>query len=225
MKKKRSDSRFQRRTEPLTPYATRQLEIYGGGAPESLLRSLLKKFRHFFKRKVKQPIIALIGLSLGFAFIYWIVNLQSDGPVRQQTMALVKQYSLDSPVKQLEKLGHMVQDSAKHTVLIDAMERTRIMVEAYPVEGGGYPLNIDALYERAKQQGYWALSKNPLTKARSRESIIRDFSDYTTSTEQADFAGMILYEPMGKYNYRIYGCDEKGQLIRRENQAFSLSRP
>lgn len=223
--KKKSNSRSKHNTRPLNSYATRQLEIYGGGTPPSILQSAFKSLHHFFRTKIKQPIIAIIGLSLGIGFIYWILNLQSDGPIRQQTMALVKQYALDSPIKQLEKIGRMVQEDAEYTVLMDGMERTRIMLEAYPIEGGSYPENLDALYERAQQEGYWALTKNPFTKSRNQEGIIRDFSDYITSPDQANFSGMILYEPMGKYNYRIYGCDEKGSLIKKDHQIFSLSRP
>ncbi len=225
MKKKNSTFLFRKQTEPLNPYVTRQLEIYGGGKSRPFFYRLLTACRHYFRTKIKQPVIALLGLAVGFTFVYWGINLQSDGPIRQQTMAVVKQYSLDGPVKQIERLGRMVQQNAEYTVLVDAMERTRVMLEAYPVEGGAYPLGVDALYERAKIEGYWALTKNPFTKSRSREGIIRDFWDYSTSNEQTEFAGMILYEPMGKYNYRIYGCDEKGHLIQKNNKPIFLSRP
>jgi hypothetical protein len=225
VKKKKSVSLFRGRTEPLNPYVTRQLEIYGGGKPHSFFQGLITGSRRFFRMRIKQPLIALLGLCLGFALVYWMINLQSDGPIRQQTLKLVRQYSLDGPVKQIEKLGRMVQENAEYAVLMDGMERTRVMLEAYPVEGGGYPSHLDELYERAKLEGYWALTKNPFTKSRSREGIIRDFSDYNTSTEQSDFAGIILYEPMGKYNYRIYACDEKGRLIQKNKTTFSLSRP
>lgn len=225
MKKKKSAPLFRKRTEPLNPYVTRQLEIYGGGQKTSFVQRFITRYYDVFRTRVKQPLIALVGLCIGFALTYWLIGLQSDGPIRHQTMRLVKQYSLNSPVKHIQALGERVKEGAEQTVLIDAMERTRVMLEAYPVEGGAYPPNLDTFYERAKQEGYWALSKNPFTNARSRQGIIRDFSDYSSSVEPTAFAGMILYQPMGKYNYRIYACDKKGRLLQKNNKPLSLSRP
>lgn len=217
--------RLRKKTEPLNPYVTRQLEIYRTPQQSTGIIALWLLIQRFFKRRIQQPLIALIGLLLGFGFIYWAIGMSSDGPIRQKSLAWAKRFSLDSPIHQVQALGRMIQQNAEYTVLIDAMERTRLMVEAYPVEGRNYPDNLDQLYERAKAEGYWALHRNPFTKSRQREGIIRDYSDYGFATDKVDFAGMILYQQMGAYDYRIYGCDEKGELLKQGDEILFLSRP
>ncbi len=216
---------MRKKTKPLTPYVTRQLSIYRSPHQPQGFRAYGPSLRRFFKHRIQRPLMALAALALGFGLIYWAIGLSSDGPMRHQTMAWVKRFSLDSPVYQIKALGRLIQQNAEYTVLIDAMERTRLMVEAYPVEGKTYPANLEQLYQKAKAQGYWTLHRNPFTKARQREGIIRDYSDYAYATDKTDFAGMILYQAMGAYDYRIYGCDEKGELLKQDNAIIFLSRP
>lgn len=216
---------MRKKTKPLTPYVTHQLDIYKTPYQPQGIKAYSLSLRRFFKQRIRQPLVALIGLGLGFGLIYWAIGVSSDGPMRHQTLSWIKRFSLDSPVYQIKALGRLIQQNAEYTVLLDAMERTRLMVEAYPVEGGAYPANLEQLYQKAKTQGYWALHRNPFTKARQREGIIRDYADYSYATDKTDFAGIILYQAMGSYDYRIYGCDEKGELLKQDNEIIFLSRP
>lgn len=224
-KHRRWASPLKGRTEPLNPYVTRQLELYGPPKKVHPFRQLIGGVMGLFRDRLKQPLIALMGLSLGFGGLYWGFNLLHDGPIRQQTLEWVTQLSLDQPIHQIQELGRRVQRNAENTVLIDNMERTRVMLEAYPVEGGGYPLGVKALHERALQEGYWSLTRNPYTREKGQMGTLRDFTEYNFASNKADFAGIALYQPMGKYDYRIYGCNEKGELLEQDGDVFYLSRP
>ncbi len=205
-------------TEPLPPPSTAQQVLW-------FLKRVKLSAGRFFRSKIKQPLTALLGVSLGFGGIYLGFNLQSDGPVRQETMAMLKKYRLDTPVSGIQSLGAQLTRSAEYTVLVDNMKRTRKMAEAFPVEGGPYAENVEQLYRQATLNGFWALNRNPLTKSRRREGIIADYSAYNFAAEKKDFAGMVLYEPMGTYDYRIYACDEEGQLLTEKNKVVYLSKP
>ena len=224
-KSRRQQFSFKGKTEPLNPYVTRQLELYGPRKKQHPLLLFFTGIVHFFKQRIKQPLIALLGLLIGFGGLYWGLNLLSDGPIRQQTLSWITHLSLDKPIHRIQELGRQVQRSAENTVLIDNMERTRVMLEAYPVEGGGYPETVEQLHDRARREGYWSLTRNPYTREQGQMGTLRNFSDYNFAANKGDFAGITLYEPMGKYDYRIYACNEKGDLMGQDGDIFYLSRP
>ena len=110
----------------------------------------------------------------------------------------------------------------------DNMERMRLMLEAFHVEGGSggdFPMTVDILYQDASSKGFWNLTRNPITHALTYPNIVGNYSDYELAYDKAWFAGMILYELLEKPagTYRIYACDKEGILLEVRGQPFYIS--
>lgn len=128
--------------------------------------------------------------------------------------------------KKLDQLASLSTRNAELTVLRDNMERTRLMLEAYQVEGGHmYPMSVDLLYSQASSKGFWNLARNPLTGALSYRGLLANYSEYQQAFERSVYAGMVLYEPIGHppLSYRLYACDRQGKLLETQAGVFMLS--
>jgi hypothetical protein len=105
-------------------------------------------------------------------------------------------------------------------LLRNNVERLQLMAEQYAADNqGSYPSSADVLYKTASQHGYWRTLRNPFTRAtKDLTQIMLDYSYYNQERWRSkDFAGAVLYEALGGQGYRIYACDENGELLKRDN--------
>ena len=174
-----------------------------------------------------RPVMTLAVFALGFSVVYIVVTLRDDPKARrvfeQRVVEQAKAWNLDTYGKKLKKLSQLTTRNAKYTVLRNNMERLRLMLEAYPVEGMGYPPDVATLYNHARAGKYWKLYKNPISGATEPyTAIISNYSYYEYAWEHRPFKGTVLYQREGP-GYRIYVCDEEGELVTNLNGIFSVS--
>lgn len=178
----------------------------------------------YWRDRLSEPLNALVALCCGvllfFAWQQWQIN--PDWGRKAQF------YYLKTPVpdylSRMQALAALTTRNAEYAVLRDNMERLRLMVETYPTEGGGYPRSITDLYSFATANDLWILSSNPLTRVFDDNSqIVADYSSWRMSSDRSRFKGMVLYEPVSTYGYRIYACNEAGELVQGKAGVFSLS--
>lgn len=109
------------------------------------------------------------------------------------------------------------------------MHILQTILETHALESDGvYPDDIYQLYEAAEKGQYWKEFANPYTGLLGigMRGSVMDFKDYQPSPE---FAGRVLYEVAqrnqnGKaVEYKIYGCDTLGHLIKHQGEIFYLS--
>lgn len=178
----------------------------------------------YWRDRLSEPLSALIALGCGvllfFAWQQWEAN--PDWGRKAQF------YYLKTPVpdylSRIQTLAALTTRNAEYAVLRDNMERLRLMVETYPTEGGTYPRSITDLHSFATDRELWILSRNPLTNVFDDSSqIVADYSSWQMSSDRSRFKGMVLYEPVSTYGYRIYACNEAGELVQGKAGVFSLS--
>lgn len=171
-----------------------------------------------------EPVMALLALLAGVLLFYGWLHWQHNPQWSQTAQIYYLKTPLPDYISRLQALAALTTRNAEYAVLRDNMERLRLMVELYPVEGGHYPRNIQALYSHAAERDFWILSRNPLTQVFNvHEQIVADYSDWKLSTERERFKGMVLYEPISTYGYRIYACNAQGELVQDNQGVFSLS--
>lgn len=180
----------------------------------------------WFGRFLK-PVMTLAVFLLGFSLFYIYITLRDNPKARRTAQYHIheqsKNWHVNTFVDKVKQLAQLTTRNAKYTVLRDNMERLRLMLELYPVEEDGYPPDIATLYESAKTGKYWNLYKNPLSGAvEPYTAIVADYSDYEYAWERKKFKGTVLYQREGP-GYRIYVCDEEGQLATNINGTFSIS--
>ena len=135
------------------------------------------------------------------------------------TPTTLKQWHLLPALEAFEKLAAGVTRNSRYTVLADNMQRMRMMLETYPVTAGHYPPDVDTLYQDAVRDNYWWGFRNPFDRGliHNYREWMADYRLYQRFSDKRSYRGKVLYEPLPAGGYRIYGCDENGELIRREN--------
>jgi len=175
-------------------------------------------------QRVLDPLFLLFYLALILLLFYSAFHLQANPQWLQQARLQFHKSPLPDYLTKLKTLAALTTQNAEYTVLRDNMERLRLMLEAYPVEGSGYPGSIDELYAHASERDFWILYTNPLTRSfGQREGIVADYNAYLYSADRSSYKGMVLYEPIGVYAYRIYACDQDGELVENKDGVFTLS--
>ncbi|MBF2053527.1 MAG: hypothetical protein IGS03_08690 [Candidatus Sericytochromatia bacterium] len=178
----------------------------------------------YWPGRLWDPLTALFAMACGVLLFFdwqqWQIN--PDWARRAQF------YYIKTPVpdylSRLQILAGLTTRNAEYAVLRDNMERLRLMVETYPTAGGTYPRSIAALHSFAIANDLWILSRNPLTYVFDDSSqIVADYSSWQLSADRSRFKGMVLYEPVSTYGYRIYACNEAGELVQGKTGVFSLS--
>lgn len=197
------------------------------------LSAVLLLFRYllFSLDRFLRPVLALATLLAGFSLVMLGFYAQSRPqlikPAEEALYKMSAQLGVQAYVNKVQKLGGLVTRNAELTMVRDNLERTRLMLEAYPVEGGHvYPMTVDMLYNQASSKGFWSLSRNPLSGAYSSyRDILANYSDYEISTDKLAFRGKVLYLPNGHppSTYRLYACDKEGKLIQTQAGAFYLT--
>ncbi|MGV3526862.1 MAG: hypothetical protein ACO1RX_21775 [Candidatus Sericytochromatia bacterium] len=191
----------------------------------AMLKALLARFD-----RVLRPVMALAALVGGFSLVLLFGQLQR-GPLDADVVWGYAQTGLQAAgagpyLEKFKKLAALTTRNARYTVLRDNMERTRLMLEAYKVEGGNvYPQSIAYLHAQATSRGYWNLYHNPLSGEKaSYQRLIADYRDYQINYDHSTFAGMVLYEAIGNpaSEYRLYACDDKGELVNGAGGTFTL---
>lgn len=164
-----------------------------------------------------RPILALSTLMAGVSLVFLGFYIQNNPQVLKPAERTLTELGIQGYVNKVQKLGSLVTRNAELTIVRDNMERTRLMLEAYPVEGGHvYPLNVDMLYNQAISKGFWNLSRNPLTGSyKSYHDMLANYQDYEFSGDKLAFRGKVLYLPAGHQpsTYRLYVCDNEGKII------------
>lgn len=183
----------------------------------------LRPFRYWWDR-LSEPLSALMAVGCGVLLFFGWQQWQAN-PDWERTAQF---YYLKTPVpdylSRMQALAALTTRNAEYAVLRDNMERLRLMVETYLTEGGTYPRSIAALHSFASANDLWILSRNPLTHVFNDNSqIVADYSSWKLSTDRSHFKGMVLYEPVSTYGYRIYACNEAGELVQGKAGVFSLS--
>ncbi|PKL75870.1 MAG: hypothetical protein CVV27_13165 [Candidatus Melainabacteria bacterium HGW-Melainabacteria-1] len=184
-------------------------------------QALLEKIGHSLRIA-----LALASCCVGICLVILLVQIQQQPQLLQPLQRMLVRTGLDVPLAKFAQLASLTTRSAEAAVVRDNMERLRLMLEAFPVEGGHeYPLNVEFLYAQANHKGFWNLSRNPLTGARSFQGIVSDYATYQQAYEPSNFAGQVLYEPLGHppSAYRIYACDKDGKLFQTKAGVFFLS--
>lgn len=107
------------------------------------------------------------------------------------------------------------------------MHTLQTMLETYAVDWGGlYPDSLAQLKHEATNSSYayWKELTNPYTSETGLYNAILDYQAYRPLPQ---FKGMALYEPLpenGRVStYRIWGTDEKAQILQDKNKDFILS--
>lgn len=186
------------------------------------------RFFLYYLERFLRPVMALAALILGFCLVILLSQLYHSPEKYIPSENQIAKWGLDAYVAQFRKFSGIVTQNAELTMVRDNMERMRLMLDAFHVEGGAggaYPLSVDILYQHANSKGFWNLTRNPITKALSYPNIVGNYSDYELSYDKSRFSGMILYEllekPVG--TYRIYACDKKGKLLEVRGRPFYIS--
>lgn len=182
---------------------------------------IIGKFLH----RVMTFCVIAIGFSCGYFFFY----LQEDPKAlmkqaRHQAQNVARDMELESYSKKIKKLGKKTTHSANIAQLRDNMERVRIMVEAYQVEGGNeYPPDALSLHKAAQEQGYWSLKRNPFRGyTRDANILLGDYDRFQRSWAPSSYRGMVLYQRLSPSQYRIFGCNEEGNLLSGPEGVFYL---
>ena len=190
-----------------------------------LLKGLLARFD-----RVLRPVMALAALVGGFSLVLLFGQLQrgplDPGIIWGHAQAGLQAAGAGPYLEKFNKLAHLTTRNARYTVLRDNMERMRLMLEAYKVEGGNvYPQSVAYLHAQATSRGYWNLYHNPLSGEKaSYNRLVADYRDYQINYDHSAFAGMVLYEALGNpaSEYRLYACDDKGELVNGAGGVFTL---
>jgi hypothetical protein len=165
--------------------------------------------------------IALSGLCLGLLLVWLLLGFQQRTDLWPPSPAILQRLHLTPIVAAFKKLAAGVTRNSRYTVLANNMHRMRLMLETYPVTGGHYPPDVDTLYQDASRQNYWWGFRNPFDQGiiHHYREWMADYARYQQFSDKRSYRGKVLYEPIGTppAGYRIYGCDENGALVRREN--------
>jgi hypothetical protein len=193
-----------------------------------LVDRILKAFGLFlgFIAQFVRLAIGSSALLLGLGLVFLYFQLKSNPDFLVPDRRLLSQLKLLSWVERIEKLGAKVTRSTRYTVLADNMHRMRLMLNSYTMTGAVFPTNVNALYKDASEQNYWWGFRNPFenTLIKSHRDWMADYQEYQFSYSKTTFKGKILYEPIGSppHGYRIYGCDEKGELVKHADGSIFL---
>jgi len=166
-----------------------------------------------------RPMIALTGFVCGM----WVILAWSSaqGILDQFIPPKVQQqFGLKKLTEHTHAAAFVITGKVQYTLLRNNVERLQLMAEQYAADNqGSYPSSADVLYKTASQHGYWRTLRNPFTRAtKDLTQIMLDYSYYNQERWRSkDFAGAVLYEALGGQGYRIYACDENGELLKRDN--------
>jgi hypothetical protein len=155
-------------------------------------------------------------------------NQDEDGTVGQIEIPIeMDKVDFEAAVKVFSEMGlNTGSEKAKVSSVKANMHTLQVLVETYGVDWGGtYPIDLDTLFQQAQKYEYWKDVRNPFTdqKGIGLRGALMAYKDYVPSP---DFAGMVLYKPAEGKNpngYWIYGVDQKGELIKDNEQVFVLS--
>jgi len=161
--------------------------------------------------------MALASVLIGIGLVMLFMQLQQNPDFLVPSRPLLARLQLLPFLEKFEKLSAKVTHSARVTVLADNMHRMQKMLETYPVTGGNYPDTVSMLYQDAAKDNYWWGFRNPFDEhlIKDYREWMADYQDYQFQQAKESFRGKVLYEPIGvpAYGYRIYACDDLGQLI------------
>lgn len=168
---------------------------------------------------------ALVHYKLG-------TSLYNTGQVRQAIEEYQKAVRIDSTYRDI--LAPALGSAEKILTVIGNMTTFQAVVETFANSfDGHYPKDLNALYTDASRKNYWKEIRNPYTNQLNIHSICLDYQAYKKMKNKDKLKGIILYEPAGEairvknmtgfLSYKIYGTDEKGQLIRDGAKIATLS--
>lgn len=131
-------------------------------------------------------------------------------------------------VKAEEKITDEVNKKIEEVKL--NMYTLQTSVESYATESewNEVPATLDILKQSALNPktgtSYWKDFINPFT-GKSGISKKGSLMEYKHYKPHPNFKGIVLYEPIGTpiTNYNIFGCDEKGKLIKEKGIIFCLT--
>jgi len=120
------------------------------------------------------------------------------------------------------------QQRAKLSSVKANMHTLQTVVETYAVDYGGiYAPDLQSLQAAAQNPSeygsYWKDFYNPYTNKTGLGQSFLHYRDYVPGPEMA---GLVLYEVLGEepyITYSIYGTDQDGQLIQKDETPFILS--
>ena len=217
--------------------------------PESCLQTprqcSAQTLDHALDLSLFRPEIPLIDDTLATrqevtaALLHLLLKAKPEQLQKLRAASLAYRQSLDE--FQREVLGD--QQSAMHDYRIVMERKNRISAvkanmhtlqttaETYAVDWAGkYPPDLKTLQAEASRPGlaYWHDVTNPFTQQAGLGAAVADYQRYQSATEHRIFAGMVLYQPIkapdGSFSsYKIYGCDDKGELVMQQDRVFVLS--
>lgn len=119
-------------------------------------------------------------------------------------------------------------DKAEVSLVKANMYSFQVVLETYGVDYYGFQPNSSSLIKEAKAKKYWKDFKNPYTAKTGigAGKSVESYANYLKSKKKVDFKGTVLYEPSTKLDkktklstgYKIYGVDEKGNLVKDSNK-------
>jgi hypothetical protein len=99
---------------------------------------------------------------------------------------------------------------------------------------GFYPTDIDSLYQQAVLKEFWKNLKNPFTKKIQKEDSIINYHSYQKIDNKNTLKGKVVYQPENCIKneddktlckqFKIYGLDENGEIIKINNITFFLDK-
>lgn len=167
--------------------------------------------------------------------------LAIDGSVQKDSTSGHLIVDVDMPKLDFSKLGDGNATATAQVSSVKAnMHTVQTLAETYAVDWGGtYPKDLTLMQKEAIKGHYWKELTNPFThkmglahKTNHLQGSIMDYNTYKNFKPHPKFAGMALYEAViikhystrDFTSYRIYGCDEKGELIKgKDGKVFYLT--
>jgi hypothetical protein len=109
----------------------------------------------------------------------------------------------------------------KRKTVEENMETLQMLINTYGIDhqidfSSHYPKNLIELYNEAKKFKYWEQLKNPYTLKTGIgiNGALMDYENYK-KIKKFNCQGLVLYEVIGETKFRIYGCDLKGNLLKK----------